>query len=222
MAAILSRPPESVAKQYHQWWYSSGVWQRDTNWKGIRCCKSPSDMWLYQEVLCDMQPSLVVEFGTRTGASAMFFAAVMREMARGPFTVLSVDISHKLLDPVARQDPDIEFVCSSSTDPGVAERIRALRDILIGPVFAILDSDHARDHVLAEMKLLRPLLAAGDYLIVEDAAINGHPVLPGWGPGPFEAIQAYEQEFPGDYRHDRQRERKFGWTQATNGFLIRQ
>ena len=48
------------------------------------------------------------------------------------------------------------------------------------------------NHVLAEMKLLRPLLSAGDYLIVEDSILNGHPVLPGWGPGPYEAIEAYE------------------------------
>ena len=51
--------------------------------------------------------------------------------------------------------------------------------------FAILDSDHSMDHVLAETKLVRPLLAAGDYLLVEDSSVNGHPVLPGWGPGPI-------------------------------------
>jgi cephalosporin hydroxylase len=82
-----------------------------------------------------------------------------------------------------------------------------------------LDSDHSADHVLAEMRLLRPLLVAGDYLIVEDSNVNGHPVLPGFGP--FEAIEAYEREFPNDYVHDRKREEKFGWTMATNGFLIR-
>jgi hypothetical protein len=77
------------------------------------------------------------------------------------------------------------------------------------------------NHVLDEMKLLRPLLSAGDYLIVEDSTLNGHPVLPGWGPGPYEAIEAYEHEFPNDYTHDVARENKFGWTFAPNGFLIR-
>jgi cephalosporin hydroxylase len=76
-------------------------------------------------------------------------------------------------------------------------------------------------HVLAEMKLLRPLLSAGNYLIVEDSNINGHPVLPRWGGGPYEAIEAYEHRFPNDYAHDRARENKFGCTFAPNGFLIR-
>ncbi|WP_285161990.1 CmcI family methyltransferase, partial [Mycobacterium tuberculosis] len=53
------------------------------------------------------------------------------------------------------------------------------------------------------------------------AVHNGHPVLPGFGPGPYEAIEAYEDEFPNDYKHDAERENKFGWTSAPNGFLIR-
>ena len=77
------------------------------------------------------------------------------------------------------------------------------------------------NHVLAEMKVLRPLLSASDYLIVEDSMFNGHPVVPGYGPGPYEAIEAYEREFPNDYKHDVARENKFGWTFAPNGFLIR-
>jgi cephalosporin hydroxylase len=77
------------------------------------------------------------------------------------------------------------------------------------------------DHVLAEMKLLRPLLSTGDYVIVEDSMLNGHPVLPMFGPGPYEAIEAYEREFPDDYTYDTEREEKFGWTQAPYGFLIR-
>jgi cephalosporin hydroxylase len=46
-------------------------------------------------------------------------------------------------------------------------------------------------------------------------------VLPGIGPGPFEAIEDYEAQFPDDYVHDRERETKFGWSFATNGFMIR-
>jgi len=177
-------------------------------------------MWNYQEILTERQPGLVVEFGTAFGGSALFFATVMRGIGR-PFKVLSVDISHKALTARVREDSDIELMESSSTDARVAERIRQLREEFAGPVLAILDSDHSADHVLAEMRLLRRLLVRDDYLVVEDSNANGHPMLPGFGPGPFEAIEAYEREFPGDYRHDREREGKFGFTFATNGFLIR-
>jgi cephalosporin hydroxylase len=103
----------------------------------------------------------------------------------------------------------------------VADCIHRLRQEYPGPVFAILDSDHTKKHVLAEMRLLRPLLERGDYMVVEDSNINGHPILPGWGEGPMEAILAYEQAFPDDYTHDTGRETKFGITQAPKGYLIR-
>jgi cephalosporin hydroxylase len=189
-------------------------------WMGVTTLKSPADMWNYQEILFALQPSLVVEFGTRYGGSALFFAAVMRQIGR-PFRLLSVDIDGDTVSAPTRRDPDIELLTISSTDPKVAERISALRREFPGPVFVILDSDHARDHVLGEMKLLRPLLVKGDYIVVEDSNVNGHPVYASHGPGPYEAIEAYYQEFPDDYTCDRERERKFGFTWAPNGFLIR-
>ena len=219
VAVYAYQPTGSEAEEYHKWYYNTFVWKK-TSWMGITCWKSVSDMWNYQEILYELKPSLVIEFGTNQGGSALFFATIMKQLGK-PFKVLSVDITHKPLDPSARRDPDILFVESSSTVPAIAEQIRSLRSEFPGKVFAILDSDHTMDHVLAEMKLLRPLLSAGDYLLVEDSSVNGHPVLPGWGPGPYEAIEAYEREFPGDYTHDTEREKKFGWTQATNGFLIR-
>jgi cephalosporin hydroxylase len=215
----LFRPADSEAVRYQKWYFYRAVWH-STTWAGVTCWKSVSDMWNYQEILADLKPSLVIEFGTHHGGSALFFAHVMRQLGQ-PFKVLSVDISHHALDPAARRDPDILFMESSSAVPAVADQIQRLITEFPGRIFAILDSDHSRDHVLAEMKLLRPLLSPGDYLIVEDSSINGHPILPGWGAGPYEAIEAYEREFSSDYEHDVTREKKFGFTFAPNGFLIR-
>jgi cephalosporin hydroxylase len=212
------QPTGSESDEYHKWYFNTFVWKK-TTWMGVDCWKSVSDMWNYQEILFELKPSLVIEFGTAHGGSALFYANVMRQMGK-PFKVFSVDIDHGRLNPAARCDPDILFVKSGSTVPAIAEQIQHLKGEFPGKIFAILDSDHSMSHVLAEMKLLRPLLSAGDYLIVEDANLNGHPILPGWGPGPYEAVEAYEHEFPTDYRHDVARENKFGFTFAPNGFLI--
>jgi cephalosporin hydroxylase len=71
------------------------------------------------------------------------------------------------------------------------------------------------------MELVRPVLTRGDYLVVEDGCINGHPLLPGWGEGPFEAIEEYVKRHPEDYAADRERETRFGFTFAPNGYLVR-
>ncbi len=219
VSIFLYQPAGTESEEYHKWYYNTFVWNK-TKWLGIDCWKSVSDMWNYQEILSEMKPSLVIEFGSNRGGSALFFAHTMEKLGH-PFKVLSVDINHGALDPRVLNEPDIQFVESSSAAPEIAELINRLKTQFPGKIFAILDSNHERDHVLAEMKLLRPLLASGDYLLVEDSCVNGHPVLPGWGPGPYEAIEAYEKEFPDDYTHDVERENKFGFTFAPYGFLIR-
>jgi cephalosporin hydroxylase len=69
--------------------------------------------------------------------------------------------------------------------------------------------------------LMREILGPGDYLVVEDGNINGHPVLPGWGEGPWEALDEYFRRYPDDYLRDEARERRFGFTFAPRGYLIR-
>jgi cephalosporin hydroxylase len=177
-------------------------------------------MWNYQEILHALKPSLVVEFGTWSGGSSLYFAHLLGRISPSA-KVLTVDVTDERIDPRVRAEKNIEVLTLSTTDPAVAGRIEELRSVLPGPVFAILDSDHRKHHVLGELKLLRPLLRRSDYLIVEDSNINGHPVLPGWGEGPFEAISEYEREFPGDYEHDFAREEKFGFSFASRGFLVR-
>lgn len=208
-----------VGDAYHRWYYKTQVWM-STKWMGLPTYKSVSDMWNYQEILYSLQPSLVVEFGTFSGGSALFFATVMRQTGN-PFKIVSVDVNSAQVAEKVKRDPDIELLTISSTDSSVASRIAALKTQYPGNVFAILDSDHTKPHVLAEMMLLRPLLNSGDYMVVEDSNINGHPVLPLWGAGPYEAIEEYFKQFPNDYSFDRERETKFGFTFAPNGFLIR-
>ncbi|RVU30302.1 CmcI family methyltransferase [Neptunomonas marina] len=207
------------AEAYHQWYYNSEVWH-DVKYMGVPCYKSVADMWNYQEVLAELKPALIVEFGTRFGGSALFFSVTGRAI-NPDLKVVSVDISHEDVFPEVLLDSAIQLVTGSSSDPQIALRIEKMRALYPGPVFFILDSDHSKSHVLAELELLRRVTKSGDYVVVEDSNINGHPVLPGWGEGPYEAIQEYMAQYPDDYVTDSAREQKFGFTFAPSGFLIK-
>jgi len=210
----------SLAKRYyHLWYYNTGVWQQ-TTWMGVQTYKSPMDMWNYQEILYFLKPSVIIEFGTWKGGSALFFSSVMQQIGR-PYVVISVDITESRISEKTKSDPNIRLLTMSSAAPEVRQTLLALRHDYPGPAFAILDSDHSKQHVLAEMINLRDILLTGDYLVVEDSNINGHPVAKSFGPGPYEAIEEYFSMFPQDYEHDFEREKKFGFSFAPNGFLRR-
>ena len=207
-------------EQYHLWYYNTEVWGQ-TTFMGVSCLKSVSDMWNYQEILFELKPSLIVEFGAHRGGATLFFSEILKWINPNS-KILTVDnMSPENYNEHVHNNTHIEILTSSSADPKVADKIRELRNKFPGPVFAILDSDHKKKHVLAEMKLLRNVLKDGDYMVVEDSNINGHPVYPEFGKGPMEAILEYEQKFPDDYTHDTKRENKFGFTFAPHGFLIR-
>ena len=133
--------------------------------------------------------------------------------------VVSIDIKPKL-----RMIDSHEAIHFLVGDSAAAEMVRsafALLPAQRGPIFLILDSNHSRDHVLRELRAWVPRLNRGDYLIVEDTIVNGHPARRDHGPGPLEAIAQYLEEAPGLLVHDRAREAKFGASFATRGYYIR-
>tara|TARA_R110000823_G_scaffold295738_5_gene415673 strand:+ start:58147 stop:58791 length:645 start_codon:yes stop_codon:yes gene_type:complete len=206
-------------EEYHKWYYDNEVWE-DVRFLGVTTNKSVSDLWNYQEILTQLCPALVVEFGTRFGGSALYFSVIGRAV-NPQLRVLTVDVSHAEVAPLVREDNAIQLLENSSADAAVADTIKEMREVHPGSVFFILDSDHSKAHVLAELALVRTVIASGDYVVVEDGNINGNPVLPGWGEGPLEALEEYFRLHPDDYTRDTGRERKFGFTFAPSGFLIK-
>ena len=146
-----------------------------------------------------------------------------------PF-ILSVDINHFDTHQKVKDHNRIQLLTTSSIGTVMRTKLNNLLRIPALPrsprsrLFVILDSDHSRQHVYEELKLFAEFLLAGDYLIVEDGIINGHPVDPNWkNGGPHEAIKDFEAIYGKNtlFLHDLDREGKFGVTMAPNGFLIR-
>lgn len=207
----------AAGTEYFRQYYDLGVWKRQ-HYRGIRILKVPTDLWNYQEIFSERRIEWVVETGSAHGGSALYFADLL-ELAGAPGKVITVDVSHAALQ--LREHPRIEFVLASSASEETARRVARMLPAQRGPLFMILDSDHSKAHVLRELEVMSPLLRRGDYLVVEDTCVNGHPVRPEFGPGPMEAIEEFRRAHPDMFLPDVERELKFGYTAAPAGYLVR-
>jgi cephalosporin hydroxylase len=210
--------PEGPAWDYFCWFHDHNITKR-VSYRGIRTLKYPMDMWNYQEIITERGIDWIVETGSMHGGSALFFADLLSNLGRHLGKVITID-----LDPRWHYDAatvaNLVPLAKDSGDPDTAAEVYAMIPRDCKGIFLILDSDHSAAHVLRELNAHVPHLRKDDYVVVEDTVINGHPILPGTRPGPWEAIQEYARENPGRLIPDVKRSTKFGSTAAIDGFFI--
>jgi cephalosporin hydroxylase len=206
----------TVSDAFHVIYYSQRDHQtwKDTRFLGVPIWKNPLDLWIYQEMLHELRPDLIIETGTAFGGSALYLATLCDTLDRG--RVVSIDIAHK--DELPPAHPRITYVLGSSTDPAIAADMREAA-AAAETVLVILDSDHSREHVLNELRTYAPMVTVGSYVVVEDTNLNGHPVVPDYGPGPMEGLDAFLAENR-DFEIDAKRE-KFYFSFNPRGYLRR-
>ena len=162
-----------------------------------------------------MKPPFVLQTGVERGGSLLYFASLLDMMgAPDSALVIGVDIAPK---PEAKtlRHPRIRILEGSSTDPAIIREIESLLPASQGLVS--LDSDHSCGHVSRELELYHRFVAPGSYLVVEDTNVNGHPVHPGFGPGPYEAVQKFlkaNKDFEADdalWKRNRFSFHQYGW-----------
>lgn len=184
-----------------------------TTYFGVPALKSPLDYWVYQEIITEMRPDVIVEIGNRFGGSTLALAHLCDALGTGQ--VIGVDITHQLVPELVRQHPRIHLIegdaCACFND--VRQLCPAGARVLV-----IEDSSHTFENTLNVLRTYAPLVQLNDYFIVEDGICH-HGVEEGPNPGPMEAIEAFVGERT-DFEIDRDRE-SFVITWNPKGYLRR-
>jgi cephalosporin hydroxylase len=204
---------DEIVNEFHRQYYTSNSTWEDTYWLGVRVLKCPLDLWIYQEILVELRPDLIIESGTLHGGSALYFASICDLIGTGE--VVTIDVE---LYPDRPVHPRITYIQGSSVAHGTAERIREYAKSK-QTVLVVLDSDHTLEHVHLELEIYSEYVTPGSYIIVEDTNINGHPVYDDFGPGPMEAVDRFLIAHP-EFTIDRARE-KFLVSFNPRGYLLK-
>jgi cephalosporin hydroxylase len=157
-------------------WLRVGIAQNYSytfSWMGRPIIQLPEDLIRIQEVVYRVRPDVIVETGIAHGGSLVYYASLCTLMGHG--RVIGVDVA---LRPHNRQALEahalngrITLVDGDSTDPRVVEQVRSL----IEPgetVLVVLDSNHARAHVAAELEAYHPLVTPGSYIVATDGVMQ--------------------------------------------------
>jgi len=207
-----------VVDNFHKLWYGTRSTWRENRWLGVLTLQNPMDIWITQEIIVETKPDFIVETGTFYGGSALVWATILQQVnPKG--RVITVDIKDftQEVKKLPLWKEKVEFFLGSSVAPDVLAAVR--KRVEGKKVLIIFDSNHRKEHVLKELFAYSPFVQVGGYIIVQDTNSNGHPVNPGWGPGPMEAVDeflAVNKQFEPDL--DRER---LLFTFCPRGFLKR-
>jgi cephalosporin hydroxylase len=188
---------------------------RAVTWMGVPTLKNPLDAWIYQEILFEVRPQVVVEIGSWSGGSTLFFAQLLDLLGGGQ--VISIDIDRT---PYRVRHPRIVEITGDSGSPEVHAQV--------GPLCAgkstlvVHDGNHGREAVLKDLHTYAQWVSVGSYLIVEDGIVDvfeGRGLGSDSGEGPLLAVDEFLLQRR-DFAVDASRER-YRITYNPRGYLKR-
>jgi len=205
-------PDSGAFENYIDYFFAQYGKTIQMSWMGKKCQKFPFDAWVYQEIIFESVPDVVIEVGSLYGGSTLFLASMLDLQKRG--NVIAIDIDHSMIDFT---HPRIHWITGNATSEEVLSKVRSL----IGPherVMVIEDSSHTYENTLAVLRSYSPFVTKGMYFIVEDGVCY-YPFITGPKPGPFEAVKDFLGE-NADFEVDKSKE-KFVLTLNPSGYLRR-
>ena len=166
------------------------------SWLGRPIIQLPEDMVRTQEVIYRLKPDVIVETGIAHGGSLIFNAGLCRLMGKGRIVGVDIEIrphnrqaieAHELFDLISMIEGD-------SVSPEVVGNV----DALVGDaqtVLVILDSNHTKQHVLAELEAYHHLVTPGSYIVATDGVMQWVHDVPRGDP-------AWKEDNPSEAAHE--------------------
>jgi cephalosporin hydroxylase len=194
--------PEGFAAVSRAWlrasWDAKHVYS--FTWMGRPVIQLPEDMLRMQELIWQIKPDVLIETGVAHGGSLIFYASLFEAMHKGRVIGIDAEIrpaNRKAIEAHELRDR-ITLVEGNSVDADVTARVRSM----IKPdesVLVMLDSDHSKEHVLAELRAYAPLASVGSYIVASDGIMEqvagGPRTKPDWAwNNPRRAALAFVEE----------------------------
>lgn len=135
------------------------------SWHGFPVLQIPEDMIRAQEVICQVQPTVIIETGVAHGGSAVYYSQFCNR-------VIGIEQGLRCRAEVEAWDVD-EKIClleGDSVSDGILQGV-ANRLMPNDRVMVFLDSCHSKAHVLAELEAYSRFVTLGSYIVATDGSM---------------------------------------------------
>ena len=183
---------------------------------GIRTYRSPMDSWVYQQIIWETKPDVLIEIGNKWGGSTLMFSHIIQNAGLST-RIIGVDKDHSILSKRAREIPNSVFIEGDAVKSFdcVANLIKPDEKVMI-----MDDSSHMYKITLAILRKYHKLVTKGQYFIIEDGiGNNGLPKKKQPGYNAYKACEDFVKECP-EFKIHRSRE-LFVITYNPKGYLLR-
>lgn len=153
------------------------------SWLGRPMIQLPEDTIRIQEVIHRINPDVIVETGVAHGGSLVFYASLCKAMGKGRIVGVDIKIRPHNREAIEAHPlfPLITLIEGDSVAPDILDRVRS--DIRPEErVLVFLDSNHTKEHVLAELNAYAPLVTEGSYIVAMDGVMEQVTEAPGAEP----------------------------------------
>ena len=143
------------------------------SWLGRPIIQLPEDLIRLQEVIYRVKPDVIIETGVAHGGSLVFNASLCRSMEKGRVVGIDVEIRPHNRQAIESHElfPLITLIEGDSVAPQTVERAKA--EVKPGEsVMVLLDSNHSKAHVLAELNAYAGLVTRGSYIVAMDGIME--------------------------------------------------
>ncbi len=156
---------------------------RQVTYKGVKAIKCPFDYVLYQMLLWELKPDLVIEIGTNQGGSTLYLADLLQGNGKGE--IHSIDLPGNNEDVSLHSHPRIRLYKKGFQNYDT-ESLSNYKTIMV-----IEDGSHLYEDTLAALTLFAPFVSSGSYFIAEDGIVTELGREKEFNGGPQKAVATF-------------------------------
>ncbi len=184
-------------------------------YRGVPMIKNPFDFALYPLLFWKEKPRTIIEVGSKSGGSALWFGDMMDNFGIDGH-IYSIDI----VKVTNVGHPRVTFMEGDGRNLGETLTTEFMAS-LPRPLMVIEDADHSYETSIGVLNFFGKYLRKGEFIVIEDGIISDLGQDAACNSGPHRAIKEFYGAHKGEYEVDSEIADFFGYnyTWCTNGFL---